>query len=65
MELASFRKQLAANTVSNMRPVAGHEQVQKQGLVGRVGRVGPVGPVGPVVLVGFVELVGLVGLVGL
>lgn len=30
MELASFRKQLAANTVSNMRPVAGHEQVQKQ-----------------------------------
>eukprot|EP01043_Picozoa_sp_COSAG02_P035881 COSAG02_NODE_2596_length_8456_cov_23.592078_5_plen_777_part_00 len=29
-ELALFRKQIAANTVSNMRPVAGHEKVQKQ-----------------------------------
>ena len=28
MELATFRKEIAANTVSNMRPVEGHEQAQ-------------------------------------
>ena len=30
MELATFRKEIAANTVSNMRPLVGHEQAQTQ-----------------------------------
>lgn len=30
LELAMFRKQVAENTVSNMRPVAGHEKMQKK-----------------------------------